>query len=229
VEDHFPAAQKSSLCIIDSLRRSAIFQEYQRAFCDATGLPLTLIDATSQSLPFSCKRAENPFCALVAQTEVGCNSCTKIQEAYAKKIGNTPLTMKCFVGLSDTIVPVKSGDIVLGYLHTGQVFLSEPTRKAFTRTAKLLLKWGTKADVKHLESAYFSARILTRRQYDAVLGLLSVFAKHLSEVSNRIFVDSPKSLPPMIEDTQRLYSRASAGTIDADRGGKARQCNYPIS
>jgi AraC-like DNA-binding protein/ligand-binding sensor protein len=196
------AKQKDAHGIIDSLSQSAIFQEYQHAFCGATGLPLALTDATSQNLPFSGQPMENSFCALVAQTEEGCAACLEFQKRLASKLGDVPVTLRCFAGLSHTVIPVKLGDKVLGCLHTGQVFLSEPTRKSFNRTARLLLKWGMKTDMKRIESAYFGIRILTPKQYEAMLSLLSVFARHLSEVGNRIVVESTKLLPTMIEDAQ---------------------------
>ena len=48
----------------ERLARSEIFKDYERAFGEATGLPLTLSPVEDWHLAHHGRRHENPFCAL---------------------------------------------------------------------------------------------------------------------------------------------------------------------
>ena len=53
--------------LIETLTGSKIYQDYERAFSEATGLPVTLRSVESWQLPQHGKRFENPFCAMLSQ------------------------------------------------------------------------------------------------------------------------------------------------------------------
>jgi hypothetical protein len=61
--------------LIDALAHSKVYQEYERAFSDATGLPVTLRPVESWQLPHHGKRNENRFCAIMAGTSRSCANC----------------------------------------------------------------------------------------------------------------------------------------------------------
>ena len=58
--------------LIGQLSRSEIYRDYERAFGEATGLPLTLRPVEDFHLAHHGKRHENPFCALMAQWNKTC-------------------------------------------------------------------------------------------------------------------------------------------------------------
>ncbi len=184
--------------IIEQLSRSQIYQDYESAFTKTTGLPLTLRPLESWQVPQKGKKAENPFCTLMAENNRACAACLETQQKIADAVGAGPRTVKCFAGLCDTGVPVSVGDELLGFLQTGQVFLNKPTAAQFARAAKQLVDWGWKVDLRRLEEAYFQTRVISPQQYESVLRLLTIFAQHLSIVSNQLMVAKVNSETPAI-------------------------------
>src|SRR6266568_2728902 len=66
--------------LIEALVSSKVFQEYERAFTDATGLPVALRPVETWQLPHHGKRNEGPFCSLISQKSRACASCLSVQE-----------------------------------------------------------------------------------------------------------------------------------------------------
>jgi len=184
--------------LVDHLRRSDIFRDYQRAFNETTGLPLALRALETLDLPLHGVKNENPFCALMATTNKSCAACLELQKRVEVEAQLEPKTLKCFAGLCDSAVPVRVGENVIAFLQTGQILLHEPTKEQFTRTTAQLLRYGAEIDVKQLEEAFFQTRVLERRQYEAVLRLLTIFAQHLSTLSNQLVVTGGKVDSPMV-------------------------------
>ena len=85
-------------------------------------------------------------------------------------------------------MPVYVGDHILGFLETGEVMLKNPTKKHFASITRQLRAWGYKTDWKQLERAYFRSCVLSPARYRAMLRLLSLFARHLSILSNQLVV-----------------------------------------
>jgi AraC-like DNA-binding protein len=109
-----------------------------------------------------------------------------------------PKTLKCFAGLCDSAVPIRVGENVIAFLQTGQVLLHQPNKQEFKRTTRELLKFGAEVDVKRLEEAYFQTRVLDRKQYEAILRLLTVFAQHLADLSSQLMLAKESSDDPLI-------------------------------
>ena len=92
----------------------------------------------------------------------------------------------------------KLGSEVVGFLQTGQVFPHTPNRAQFAKTAKQLVEWGLKVDLGQAEEAYFHTRVIGPRQYESMVRLLTIFAEHLSIVSNQLVVQQDNAEPQMI-------------------------------
>jgi len=150
------------------------------------------------------KKSENPFCALMAEHNHACAACLEVQQKITLAAGRGPRTVKCFAGLCDTGVPVSVGDELLGFLQTGQVFLKKPSRAQFARAAAQLVDWGWKVDLRRFEEAYFQTRVITFKQYESVFRLLTIFAQHLSLVSNQLLVRSANAEPPAVTRAKKF-------------------------
>jgi hypothetical protein len=61
--------------ILERLAGSQIYKDYERAFGEATGLPLTLSAADDWHLAHNGRRHENPFCAMLAKQNKSCAAC----------------------------------------------------------------------------------------------------------------------------------------------------------
>jgi AraC-like DNA-binding protein/ligand-binding sensor protein len=185
--------------LIETLAGSKVYQDYERAFNDATGLPVTLRPVDSWQLPHHGRRNENPFCATMAQKSRSCAACLQVQQRLAETATHGPATEICALGLCDTAVPVRMGDKVVGFLQTGQVFKRKPSEAQFDRAVRQISEWGLPVDREVLRDAYFSTTTLPAKQHDAIVNLLSIFAQHLSMVSNQILVQQENAEPPVIK------------------------------
>lgn len=184
--------------LIEALSHSKIYQQYEQAFNEATGLPLALRPVETWQLPHHGRRKENAFCTMMAHKSRSCASCLQVQHELAEMAMTEPKTVVCPAGLSDTAIPVRLGDQVIGFLQTGQVFLKKPTGAHFDRTLKLLTDWGLQTDLEAVRQAWFNTRVLSPREHESIVRLLSIFAEHLSMVSNQILVRQEKAEPAVI-------------------------------
>lgn len=184
--------------LIEALSGSKVFQDYERAFTEATGMPVALRPIETWHLPHHGKRNEGPFCSLISERSRACASCLQVQEKLSEAAIQEAVTMGCPNGLCDTAVPVRLGDRVIGYLQTGQVFRKKPSEKQFDRVMAQVRQWGVQATDEELRSAYFTTRVIPPRQHDSVVKLLSIFAQHLAMLSNQVVVHHENSEPPVI-------------------------------
>src|SRR5438874_8083954 len=108
---------KDSKTLIETLTHSKIYQDYERAFTEATGLPVSLRPVESWQLPHRAKKSENPFCAMMARRSGSCAACLRTQEQLSQTAQHEPKTVTCFSGMSDSAVPVRSGENIIGFLQ----------------------------------------------------------------------------------------------------------------
>lgn len=184
--------------LVEALVTSKIFQDYARAFTEATGMPVALRPVETWQLPFHGKRNEGPFCSLISQKSRACAACLQAQERLSEAATYEPSTLGCPNGLCETAVPVRLGDRLIGFLQTGQVFRKKPTAAQFERAHKLVAGWGVVVGLEELRQAYFSSRVVPARQHDAIVKLLSIFAQHLAMLSNQVLVQQANAEPPLI-------------------------------
>jgi AraC-like DNA-binding protein len=192
--------------VVSQLQRSSVYRDYNQAFEAATGLPLALRAVGSFQTPLQGSKRVNAFCALMAGTNKTCAACLQLQQRVEQDATVDAKTLQCFAGLSESAVPVRVGEKVLGYLQTGQVLLQAPTERSFTGIARQLLEWNPAADLRQLKAAYFATRVLARRQYASVVNLLAVFAQHLSVISNQVMVQEAEVELPVITRARAYIS-----------------------
>ncbi len=212
---------KDSKTLIETLTHSKIYQDYERAFSEATGLPVALRPVESWQLPHHGKRSENPFCALVAQKSRSCAACLQVQQKLSETATHEAQSVTCQLGLCDTAVPVRTGDRLIGFLQTGQVFCRKPTEAQFNRMVKLVTEWGLEVDRSTLREAYFSTRVLNSRQHESVVKLLAIFAQHLSMVSNQVVVQQENTEPPVIARAKQFINEHQTEELSLGQVAKA--------
>ena len=199
--------------LIEKLSRSRIYKDYERAFNEATGLPLTLRPVGSWQALHRNKKNENPFCALMAGHNRTCAACLEVQEKLSTDEGQASKTATCFAGMCDSAVPIRLGNKLIGFLQTGQVRTKQPSREQFRRTARQLLDWGMKADLNRLEETYFHTRVLTPGQYKSMVSLLVIFGQHLSLASNQLALQEEHAEPVAITRARKYIDEHQADTL----------------
>lgn len=204
----------SDKALIETLTRSKIFREYETAFREAVGMPLALTPIETWGLPLHEDRKENPFCREMAKNSRACAECLQTQATLSREAGESAATVTCGFGLSDSAVPVRLGNRLIGYLRTGQVFRKTPTEADFQKAMVRLQQWGTAVETERLREAYFSGKVVSPEQYEAILRLLKVFAEHLGSVSNQILVSEETAENPQIMSAKDFIERNMAEDIN---------------
>jgi AraC-like DNA-binding protein len=136
-----------------------------------------------------------------------------MQKALEEKASMKAQTMRCFAGLCETAVPVRVGENLIAFLETGQIFLHKPGQKDFSRASQQLLNWGTKADLKRIEEAYFHTRVVDPKQYQSIVRLLEIFAMHLAALSNQLILQEQRAESPMIQKAKAYIESNQSNDI----------------
>jgi AraC-like DNA-binding protein/ligand-binding sensor protein len=189
---------KRSRMLVSQFKQLQIYRDYEQAFREATGLPLSLRAIEAFDLQHAGDPKQNPFCALMAKSNQSCSACLQLQREVEQQASSEPATLRCFAGLCDSAVPIRMGENLVAFLQTGQVFFQNPTQAQFDKVARQLVKWGSEADLKSLGEAYFQSRVVTKKKYDSILRLLTVFARHLAAISNQLLVREEHSESPVV-------------------------------
>jgi len=212
--------------LIDALTRSAMFKTYERAFSEATRMPMALHTVESWQLPFQGKHMENAFCALMAGQSPTCASCLQLQEKLAQDAMNEPATRTCAYGLCETAVPVKLGPQTIGFLQTGQVMRRKPTAAAYRRAIAHARKLGVDINNESARQAYFNTPVASAQKLKAVTNLLVVFADHLSMKSNQLAVQSANVNPPNIARAKLYINEHYAEPLSLGRVSAAMNTSH---
>jgi AraC-like DNA-binding protein/ligand-binding sensor protein len=216
-----PMSREDNKNLVQTLVSSKIFRDYERAFSNATGMPISFRPVESWQLPNHGKRNENGLCALLAEKSRSCAACLQVQQQLSDNAKERAHTVTCQLGLCDTAVPVHMGQRLIGFLQTGQVFRRAPTQGQFNKTAKLVAEWGISVGRDHLKRVYFNSKVLPPKQYEAMIELLSTFAQHVSLISNQIVLSQSNSEPPVIARAKAFIAENQAEDITLGQVAKA--------
>ena len=207
---------------MERLNRSEVYGDYQKAFGEATELPLTLRPLETWQLAHRHQIHENPFCAMMAQANRTCAACLEAQHRAAEGATNGPETVTCFAGLCDTAVPIKLGEKTIGFLQTGQVAIEEaPSEAQFSRITRQLVEWRSQIDLKQLREAYFNSKVLSGSQYAGAIRLLEIFGTHLSLVANQIALSEAEAESPLVRRARAYIAGHHEDPLSLEEVAKA--------
>jgi AraC-like DNA-binding protein len=144
-----------------------------------------------------------------------------MQQLLSERARFEPATVTCQLGLVDTAVPVHLGEQLIGFLQTGQVLKKKVTPSQVDRAAKLTAEWGLPVSRERLESVYSGTKVMSSKQYDAMVKLLSIFAEHISVMSNRIVVHRENSESPVIRRAKEFIVENQAEDLSLGQVAKA--------
>jgi AraC-like DNA-binding protein len=209
--------------LLEALARSKVYRQYERTFTEATGLPLTLRPMEYFGLPFHGKKNENGFCAFLANNNGSCALCLQTQGRIATGHGGGPRSIQCSFGLTETTVPVRLGDRVIGFLATGQVLTRSPKAAAIKQSIRRLFPHCSAAQKKADQLWKRSPRMAASR-YEATIQLLNFFASQLSTLSNQIVTEQANAEPHIVTRARQfieLNKRQSLSLTDVARAAGA--------
>jgi AraC-like DNA-binding protein/ligand-binding sensor protein len=184
--------------LLERLAESQIFQDYARAFSEATGLPLRLSPTDDWHLAQRGSRKENPLCTLLAKQNKACAACRQTQHELTSSAQEQPRTVTWYAGLSETAVPLRANEKLIGFLRTGEVLSHRPTERDFRKLVQRLAGLGMKVNAEKLRETYFHSPVFSPQRYESALKLLQIFAEHLSIVAGQMIFQSDHSERPSI-------------------------------
>jgi AraC-like DNA-binding protein/ligand-binding sensor protein len=184
--------------VLDRLSHSQLYQDYERAFTETTGMPLSLMPMDGRILAHHGRDHENRFCALLAQQNETCAACLQTQRELTNAAPSDARTVECFAGLWETAVPLRAGEHMIGYLRTGQVLSRRPTPAGFNRIVAQFRKLGVPLHEAELREAWFATRVAGRKQYESVVKMLNIFSAHLSIAAGQIMLHGETTEPVSI-------------------------------
>jgi AraC-like DNA-binding protein len=193
-----PAGETSNKLLIDMLRRSRLFRDYEGVFTEATGLPLTLRPLEYWQLAHHGKKHENPFCALLAENPATLAVCLQAHQDMIDHTGLIPHSITCPFGLTETAVPVRLGQNVIGYLRIGQVLRHMPSKSAMSKVRRELERHELRL-TGEIRKAWEKNPLIPPDRYNAIVRLLTFFAQQLSSLTNQIVLEEQNLEPPLVK------------------------------
>jgi AraC-like DNA-binding protein/ligand-binding sensor protein len=191
--------------LIATLLRSRLFRDYETVFTRATGLPLALRPREFWQLAHRGKKHENAFCALLAENPKTLAVCLQAHDEMIRHTGILPHTVTCPFGLTETAVPVKLGERVIGYLRIGQVLRHSAGKSDTSKVTRTLREQGLPFSGE-LRSAWQLNPLMSPDKYNAIVRLLNFFAEQLSALANQIVLENQNAEPPLVQKARAFIA-----------------------
>jgi AraC-like DNA-binding protein/ligand-binding sensor protein len=192
--------------LIDMLRRSRLFRDYEGVFTKATGLALALRPLDYWQLEHQGKKHENPFCAYLAEHPKSLAVCLEAHQEMIDHTGELPHTVTCPFGLTETAVPVKLGTKIIGYLRIGQVLRHMPVKADTSKVARQLERCEIPFTGK-IRKSWERNPLIPPDKYNATVRLLSFFAEQLSALTNQLVLERQNAEPPLVQKAREYIER----------------------
>ena len=214
-------ANDSYKSLIERLSRSQIYLEYEQAFSQTTGLPLALRPVEVWRLVHQGKKNQNPFCALIGQHSRSCAACLQVQRKIAESSTDGPHTFVCLRVCVRR--RSRSGWATNSWAISkpARSFLASPPTAISTAWRNNSSIGDSKSTWRDLRTPIFTARCFPRAQFDAVIRLLTIFAQHLSIVSNQVVVQEENAEPPVIVKAKQYIHEHQTNDLSLSEVAKA--------
>lgn len=206
--------------LIDMLRRSRLFRDYENVFTKATGLALALRPADYWQLEHQGKKNENPFCALLAERPKSLAVCLQAHQEMIDHTGVLPHTVTCPFGLTETAIPVKLGSKIIGYLRIGQVLRHLPHKADASKVARQLDRCGIPF-AGRIRQAWEKNPLIPPDKYNATVRLLSFFADQLSGLANQLVLERQNAEPPLVQKAREYIDKHKTEPLSLSAVSKA--------
>jgi AraC-like DNA-binding protein/ligand-binding sensor protein len=206
--------------LIDMLLRSRLFRNYEKVFSEATGLALALQPPEYWQLVHHGKKHENPFCALLAERPSTLAVCLQAHDDVIHHTGELPHTITCPFGLTETAVPVKLGEKIIGYLRIGQVLRYLPAKSDTTKVTRELERCGV-AFAGQIRKAWEKNPLIPPDKYNAIVRLLTFFADQLSALINQIVLEKQNAEPLIVMKAREYIAKNKTESISLAEVSKA--------
>jgi AraC-like DNA-binding protein/ligand-binding sensor protein len=163
-----------------------ILQDYHSALYNLTGMATDFVAKNGEIMTLCPPEHYNPLCRMIIGTACGAAACHKddmkiMQESMVTKEN---VIYECHAGLIDIAVPLFVNKKFLGMLTSGQVLKKKPTEKSFRELKKKL--GSLNFDEAKLREYYFKTAVLSAKQVEAMMELISLMGNYIVESENKL-------------------------------------------
>ena len=191
------------------LQNCSLFRTYTDAFKVATGLPLLIVRPEGNHAKHDCSTTGgmNEFCKTLNQS-AHCTACSEANARMQREAQSGPVTIICFAGMKETVVPVHLAGRIVAFLKTGEVMTHQPNDNDFMHIAGVLLGQGKSgAEITLLRKAYFDSPVVEGARYEGVVVLLATFARHLNEHIKELILSRSEETPLPVRKAVEFIER----------------------
>jgi AraC-like DNA-binding protein len=122
--------------------------------------------------------------------------------------------------LTETAVPIRLGERIIGFLCTGQVFTRRANLGHCTLQHKRLLPEASPAEQK-ARRLWKQTRSIEAAKYKEMVQLLIFFAKQLSALSNQLLIEQKCREPEVVMRARRFIAENKRGRLSLSSVAKA--------
>lgn len=169
-----------------------------------------------------------PFCQIIRTSPEALNACLCCDKNACEQASrqHAPYTYCCHAGLTECIVPIYLGNIVIGYLFFGHVFSYPTHEEGWKSIRERCLPYGL--DIDALRDALYQQPVISEEYISSASHIMRSVAAYLC--MERMVSLHQKELPVQIDDyiTSHYTENISARTI-CDHFQIGRTLLYEIS
>lgn len=178
------------------------FRQILDDFCELFDIRIAFFSAEGREIFSGRNRPGGEFCRLLREhlgAETACRSCDERYRQLARLTGRMA-AYRCHAGMTEAIIPISAGEVLLGYVMIGQIRTADSPPAA----------WARKASVRRMHGRLLAAfRRQPRMEAGRVKNILRFFAVLVDYVSQRQLVQlrQPTDLQAVLEHLQRNLHR----------------------
>jgi len=207
--------------LVAAVTSSRTYQNFQRAFTKAVGLPISFSAVECWQLSFHGKECESPLCSRMATDSRCCTYCLQVQQELSKSAREEMSSKTCGLGLVSTAIPVRVGSKLIGFLQTGEVLPMEPTEEQLQEFHKNIIKEQISIPYAEMKELLMRTKVVPPEKYEAIVGLLSVFAEHIALICNQILLCHQNAEPPAIQRAKEYIQQKQCQALSLGDVAKA--------
>lgn len=181
-------------------------------FFTLTHIRITVFDDTFKELT-AYPEYIAPFCQIIRTAPNAKAECIRCDQIACERAArqHAPYTYRCHAGLTESIVPIYLGNIVIGYLFFGHVFSYPTHADGWESVRKLCLPYGL--DMDTLKAALYKQPIISEEYINSASHIMRSVASYLC--MERMVTLHQKELPAQIDDyiTKHYTEHISVRTI----------------
>ncbi|MDO5136513.1 MAG: PocR ligand-binding domain-containing protein [Eubacteriales bacterium] len=166
-------------------------------FYTLTKIRITVFDESFQELAaFPAQIA--PFCQLIRTDPEGAKNCLRCDKegCAAAARQNTAYTYRCHAGLTECIIPIHMGNIIIAYLFFGHVFSYPSHQEGWEQIKRCCGKY--RLDMDALKDAVYEHPLVTEEYITSASHIMNIVASFLC--LERMSILAHKELPVQIDE-----------------------------